>query len=64
MITTAYNFFIEHFFGDVSQLPLALQSISTELATIFAVFSVAFIVGAVISLVVFFFRYITSLGLR
>lgn len=62
MITDAYNFFLETFFGD--SLPSILQPISQELSALFAVGSVLFIVGSVCSLVVFFFRFITSLGLR
>ena len=62
MINTAYQFFLDNFFsGDI---PVALQGIAEELACLFAVGSVLFVVVTVLSLVVFFFHYITGLGLR
>ena len=62
MINTAYQFFMDNFFS--GNIPVALQGIAEELACLFAVFSVLFVVVTVVSLFAFFFRYITGLGLR
>lgn len=62
MINTAYQFFMDTFFSGT--IPESLQGIADELACLFAVGSVLFVVCTVLSLVVFFFHYITGLGLR
>lgn len=63
MITMAYEFFMTHFFGNLSNYPL-LEPIAHELCTIFSIFIIGFLVWSVCSLVAFFCRYISSLGLR
>lgn len=62
MINQAYEFFMDTFFS--GEIPTALQGVAEELSCLFAVGSVLFVVGSVLSLFVFFFRFITGLGLR
>ena len=62
MIHQAYQFFMDTFFsGDI---PASIAGVAEELSCLFAVGSVLFVVGTVVSLFAFFFRFITGLGLR
>lgn len=62
MINQAYEFFMNTFFS--GETPAAISAVAEELASLFAIGSVLFVVGTVVSLFAFFFRFITGLSLR